>query len=157
MLRRARVKRTRQGTYRLELPPEERQVIGSLLGQLRQLLSSEEVTDDRLRRLFPPAYADDAEADEEYQRLMRDELVASRMAAVEAVERSIDASVLDAEQVTAWMAALNAVRLVLGTMLDLSEDFDLGALGPDDPDVESYVLYSYLSMLLEEMVRASGS
>ena len=43
---------------------------------------------DRPRRLFPPAYADDAEADDEYRRLMREELLEGKLAALRVVEES---------------------------------------------------------------------
>jgi hypothetical protein len=152
VLRRWRVKRTRSGTYRLELPPEERQVVRSLLGQLRQLLESGE-TDQRVRRLFPTAYADDPEKDEEYQRLMRDDLVASRVEGIAMVEASLDATVLTEDQLVAWTSSVNGVRLVLGTMLDISEETDLDDVAPDDPELEAYVLYAYLTQLLDEMVK----
>jgi hypothetical protein len=152
VLRRWRVKRTRSGTYRLELPAEERQVVRSLLGQLRQLLESGE-TDQRVRRLFPTAYADDPEKDEEYQRLMRDDLVASRVEGIAMVEASLDATVLTEDQLVAWTSSVNGVRLVLGTMLDISEETDLDDVAPDDPELEAYVLYAYLTQLLDEMVK----
>jgi hypothetical protein len=155
-MRRHRVKRTRQGTYKIDLPAEERRVVRSLLDQLRQLLS-EDIPDERLRRLFPTAYATDEEADREYQRLMRDELVASRLASIESVSETLDANVLQEQELHAWMASVNAIRLVLGTLLDITEDHDLGNVSPDDEDIETYVLYSYLSALLDEMVTALAS
>lgn len=153
MLRRWRVKRTRQGMFRLELPPAEREVVRSLLGQLRQLLESGEA-DERVRRLFPTAYADDPEKDEEYQRLMREDLVASRVAGLATAEASLEASVLSEDELVAWMSSVNGVRLVLGTMLDISEETDLDDVERDDPNLEAYVLYTYLTQLLDEMVQA---
>ena len=44
------------------------------------------------------------------------------MASVDAVEASVDADMLDADQLTAWMQAVNALRLILGTMLEITED-----------------------------------
>src|SRR4051794_891421 len=87
-LDRRRVKRTRSGRFHLRLPPEERDVLRSLPGQLRELLMTD---DPSLRRLFPPAYVDDPEHEEEYRRLMADDLVAGRQAALDIVEETIDA------------------------------------------------------------------
>jgi hypothetical protein len=151
---RGRVRRTRKGLYRLDMPEAERAVLRRLLPQLRSLLSEEAPADDRSRRLFPPAYTDDDAADAEYQRLMREDLVASHLAAVDTVEASLDLSELTEEQLVAWMSAVNSVRLVLGTMLDVSEEIDIGQLPDETPDVESYALYAYLSNLLGEMVDA---
>jgi hypothetical protein len=153
VLRRWRVKRNRQGAFKLELPSEERAVVRSLLSQLRQLLEGGEA-DQRVRRLFPTAYAQDPVADEEFQRLMRDELVASRLEGIAMVEASLDATVVTEDQLVAWMSSVNGVRLVLGTMLDISEDLDLDDVVPDDPQLEAYVLYAYLTQFLDEMVRA---
>ncbi len=168
MLRRYRVKRTRKGTIKLDLPAEERDALRSLFAQLRQLLTEAEepeggeaaaadrpADDDRARRLFPTAYASDPSADAEYQRLMRSELVASRLEALDLVEASLDAGELSPEQLDSWMASVNAVRLVLGTLLDVAEDDRLDRISPSDPDFEGRVLYGYLSMLLDEMVDAA--
>jgi hypothetical protein len=153
VLRRSRVRRTRHGTYRIELPPDERRVLRSLLDQLRELLTSG-APDDRRRRLYPTAYAGDAGAEEEYQSFMREELSSSRLAAIDAAAATLDETELTAEQLDAWMGSVNAVRLVLGTMLDVTEDLDMNTVSPDDPEIETYVLYSYLSFLLEELIRA---
>ena len=75
-----------------------------------------------MRRLYPAAYAEDPELEDEYQRLTQEELRSGRLASVDAVEASVDAEVLDAEQLTAWMQAVNSLRLVLGTMLDITDD-----------------------------------
>ena len=83
---------------------------------------------------------------------MREELIASRVAAIEQVEATLDAKELDEAQLLGWMQSVNAVRLVLGTMLDVSEDDTIDHLAEDDPDVHNYALYGYLSGLLDEMV-----
>ena len=69
----------------------------------------------------PPA--DDAEADAEYQRLMREELVASRLAGIATVDAALQMP--DPSTRRRWsrsMQAINGLRLVLGTMLDVGED-----------------------------------
>ena len=155
MLRKRRVRRTRSGAYRLDLPAEERDVLRSLLPQLRTLLEAPP-DDPRVRRLYPTAFPDDPEKEAEYQRYMREELVASRSAAIEAVEATLDARELDEAQAQAWMSSVNSVRLVLGTLLDVSEELEIDALPDDDPDIQTYALYAYLSLLLEELVAAVG-
>ena len=154
LFRRSRIRRTRRGTYRVELPEEERDLLRRLLPQLRLLLTEEDPGDGRTRRLHPPAYTDDDEADADFQRLMREDLVASRVAALEAVEASVDATELDEQQLMSWLGAVNNLRLVLGTLLDVSDDAEIGELPDETPDVETYALYAYLSSLLGEMVDA---
>jgi hypothetical protein len=153
LFRHARVRRTRRGTYRLDLPPAERALLRRLLPELRGLLTEPD-PDGRTRRLYPTAYADDEAAEEEFHRLTRDELVTSRLAALDAVEATLDATELDEAQLSAWMGSVNSVRLVLGTLLDVSEHVDIRGGPEEEPDVETYALYSYLSGLLEEIVGA---
>jgi hypothetical protein len=151
LFRRGRVRRTRDGAYAVHLPEPERQLLGSLADQLRELLS--ETTDDpTVRRLFPTAYNQDPERDREYQQLVRDELLEARLAALDTVEATLEADQLDEEQLSAWLTALNDLRLVLGTRLDVTED--LRDVEADDPDAPAYAVYEYLGFLLGDVVDA---
>ena len=142
----------RKGKFLLRLPEGERELLLQLLGELRTLLKLGP-EDPRLRRLYPAAYAEDEEKEEEYRRLTHEELSSGRLAALDTVEQTIEAEKLTPDQLTAWMHAVNALRLVLGTMLDVNED-DPFAVDPDDPDAREYMLYGYLGLLLEEIVQA---
>lgn len=151
LFRRRRVERTPAGTYRLHLPEPERELLGNLVEQLRDLLM--ETTDDpSVRRLFPTAYNTDPERDREYQQLVRDELLERRLAALGTVDATVSADELDLEQTSAWLSALNDLRLVLGTRLDVGEE--LIEVEADDPDAPAYAVYEYLAFLLTEVVDA---
>jgi hypothetical protein len=143
----------RQGSYVLQLDERERQLIRQLLGELRALLSLG-ADDPRLRRLYPAAYADDAEKEDEYRLLTHEELKSGRLANIDVVEESVDAERLSDEQLTAWMQAINSLRLVLGTMLDLTDDDQELTFDPDDPEARTQALYGYLGGLLDEIVDA---
>jgi len=149
--------------FRINLEFEERDLIHRLMGEFRTLLHLPG-DDSRLVRLFPTAYhqACDREMDEEYQRLMREELVASRLKGLELIEDFLatpDGGTprLSEGQMAAFLQALNGVRLVLGTMLDVSEDHDIGEIGDDHPLAGEYQLYDFLSWLLDWTVRALQS
>jgi Domain of unknown function (DUF2017) len=142
----------RRGRYLLRLPEGERELVRQLLGELRTLLALGP-EDPRLRRLYPAAYSDDAEMEDEYRRLTHEELASGRLAAVDTVEATVGADALTLDELTAWMHAVNSLRLVIGTMLDVSED-DPFAVDPDDPDARQFMLYGYLGLLLEEIVQA---
>ena len=157
MARNRLVSRRRDGRYTLRLPDEVRTALGDLLGELRTLLTEEEHrNDDRMRRLFPPAYTDDLDANAEYQRFMRDELITSRVSAIDQVAESISAKELTEAQLMAWMTSVNSVRLVIGTLLDVKEEDDLSQLSPDDPSFGGYLLYGELSIVLEHIIAALG-
>jgi len=151
MFDRDRVKRKGAGRYQIRLRPNERILVGDLVDQLReQLLAS---TDEpSVRRLFPPAYPDDAERDAGYQVLTRDELLESKLAAIEVVEKTLEGNELDDAGMTAWMGTLNSLRLVLGTRLDVDEG--LPTLDADDPLAPAYAVYEYLGWLLSQVVDA---
>jgi hypothetical protein len=146
-----RVRTGRDGGYELRLPDDERTLMRDLVGQLRDLLVA--TTDDpSVRRLFPTAYPEDADRDREYHALVRDELLAGRLDALEVVESTVDAAELDEEQIASWMSALNDLRLVLGTRLDVDEE--LPDLDPADPMAPAYAVYEYLGWLLSQVVDA---
>ncbi len=148
---RRRVERRGRGDYRLRLPAEERDVLRRLPGQLRELLATD---DPSVYRLFPPAYTDDEQAAADYARLMRDELLDGHLRALEVLERTVDAERLDEDELDAWVRALNELRLVLGTRLDVTEEMAAAELDRADPRAPELALYGYLSWLQEEAVAA---
>ena len=70
-------RRRRDGRFEINLDPDERELVRSLLDQLRDLLLAD---DPNLRRLFPVAHADDPEAEATYQELVHGQLIESRFA-----------------------------------------------------------------------------
>ena len=152
MFARRRFEAAGGGSLRLRLPRDERDLLRTLPAQLRSLLE-ESPEDPSLERLFPPAY-DDADSEAEYRRLMRDELLDGRRRALATLEETLESDRLSAEQAQAWLTALNDLRLVLGTRLDVREDELLERLDPADPRAPALGVYAYLSWLQEQLVEA---
>ncbi len=151
------IRRRREPIYRttsgfvLNLDEEQRHLVRRLIGEVRELITTESADDTKMRRLFPPAYTDDEARDSEYQRLMREELVASRLSSIALVDdylASTDARTMTSNDVEAFATSLNAVRLVLGTLLGVSDDAD------DDPQSPDFALYQYLSWLVDSAITA---
>jgi hypothetical protein len=155
-----RVRRTRKGDFEVRLPQEERQLLVALVGSLRAAFDGEGDVraEPALRRLFPPAYADaaDEEAESQYQAMVHDELLASRRAALDVLEATAARDRVDEPELLAWMTAVNQLRLVLGTRLDVSED-DEPFPEPDDPLAPLAEIYHYLGVLLEALIDALES
>jgi hypothetical protein len=142
------------GGWHITLDAEERNLLVRLMGELRALLTGPD-DNELLLRLFPAAYLDDEEKEAEYQRLMREELVTSRLSAIESVTAVLQADpgeLLDEGQTVAFMQSINAVRLVLGTMLGISDDES--ADEAESADSPEHHLYDFLSWLLEWTVRS---
>ena len=154
------VERVGRDKFCINLDLEEVDLIHRLMTELRQLLNEPPADDGRLRRLFPVAYHDpgDRELDEEYQRLMHDELLQSRLKGLDLVDDFMAGGLrhqrLTESDLLAFVQALNSLRLVLGTILDVSEDHDFGEVADDHPLVGEYQLYDFLSWVLDWSVRA---
>ncbi|MCP4962818.1 MAG: DUF2017 family protein [Actinomycetia bacterium] len=154
---RKRVRRTSSGVS-LDIGDDERDLLEHLIPQLRDLLvevSPTGTVDDPVRRLFPTAHTDDPDLDIEYQLSSRDRLLASRLDRLDVVETTVRSDVLTFDQYNSWVAAINDVRLVLGTRLDVSEDDEPPNLDPEDPTAAANAMYHYLGFLLGELLDAS--
>jgi hypothetical protein len=146
------------GGYVLHLDSAHREVLISVLGQLRDMITTGE-GGAALRRLHPPAYHldHDSDAEAEYQRLMAEELVGSRLAALQVVADALASpptTVLDESAITSWLQSVNSLRLVLGTILDVQEDDDSDDLDENHPSMGQVRLYEFLGFLLDATVRA---
>jgi hypothetical protein len=146
------MERAADGGIELRLSPEERRLLVGLAAELRSLLEGE-TGDPSLRRLFPPAYEDEQDEDA-YRALMGAELLDGRREALELLARTAEQERLSAGEADAWLRALNDLRLVLGTRLDVQEDTLLEELRPDDERAAGLAIYGYLSWLQEQLVVA---
>jgi hypothetical protein len=147
--------RGQEGGVELRLSRDERSLLAGLVEELRALLDGAP-GDPSLRRLFPPAY-DEADDERAYRDLMGGELLDGRRAALDLVEQTVDRDRLSAEEADTWLQALNDLRLVLGTRLDVQEDTFLEELRPDDPRGPALAVYGYLSWIQEQLIAALSS
>lgn len=143
------------GRFDLVLSQDHRATLSALLAELDELIEADP-SDPDLRRLSPPAYLEDPDRDLEYQLLAGDELRTARRATIEAVRSSMDRSTLSEEQVWAWLRALNALRVVVGTKLDITDEDDDPVLAPDDPAVPLWAIYDYAGLLQHAIIVALG-
>ncbi|HVC72022.1 MAG TPA: DUF2017 family protein [Acidimicrobiales bacterium] len=146
---RGRFKRDRQGRFRLGLEGPEQQLLAMLPGQALELLESE---DPSTARVFPVAYTDDARAEADYQEMMGAQLLQQHQLSLTTLAATAAAATIEESEIHQWLDAVEVLRLVLGTQLDVSE----GGLEIDDADprIDQFTVYHYLSMLQEEIVQA---
>lgn len=130
-------------------------MLRTLPAQLREVLSEADPgSDPAMRRLFPSAFLDDAEAAAEFDRAVRGDLTAERLRAISTMERTLDAPRLNEEELHAWLAAINDIRLVLGVRLMVTEESVSQDFEGDEGSRQSFALYAYLSHLEEDVVSA---
>ena len=153
MFQQRQIERARSGEIRLRLAPEERRLLQAVLAGVRTRLD-QDPDDDALRRLFPPAYGDDADAEQEYRELVHGTLVEGKREALRLVERTLDRDHLTDDEASAWLGALNDARLVLGTLLDVTEETYAFELDMDVPRGRELAVFAYLTWLQEQLVDA---
>ena len=154
--------RSKGDGFVIDIGNDEAAVVRRLVDELRSLLTDpghDDAGQGLLARLFPVAYPDDDEMEAEYQRLMRDELVQSKLSALDIVDETFGepdggAVALDEGRLLAVMQSINSIRLVLGTMLGVTDDPDNDEVTEQLEDSAEYHLYTYLSWLLDWCVRA---
>jgi len=146
------IRRGADGAVVLDLAAEERALLRELAADLRLLLQ-EEPTDPALQRLFPPAH-DDETLERDFRELTRDGLVSGRERSLDLIVETADRTTLSAEEADGWLRALNDARLVLGTRLDVQEDFDWDELDAGTTHGQQLALYAYLSWIQEQLVEA---
>lgn len=121
--------------------------------------ATEAPEDPALARLFPTAYPDDDEAAADFRRFteraLREGKVASATTALETLRRSGEKVTVSASEASAWLGALNDIRLALGSRLDVTEEShqELAELPDEDPRAATYHVYDWLTFLQESLVQ----
>jgi hypothetical protein len=134
----------------------ERDAVRTFTGQLRVLLTSENPSSDpAVARLFPPALPDDdVLGNLEYEQHHGDELLLSKLEALDTVDRTLDRAELTEDELLAWLGSLNSIRLVVGTRLGVTEESTEKDFSGDERDAEMFQLYGYLTWLQGWVIEA---
>ena len=143
-------RRNGDGSFSVTIPQAEREHVGMLIEDMRELIADQ---DQFTWRLFPNPYPDHEKAADQYAEMIGDELREKHIAALDVVRDTLDAKRLEAEQLNAWMHAVNHVRLVIGTRLDVTEESDFDDFA-DEVDRSLFLTYVYLGYMLEQIVVA---
>ncbi|MCL4434970.1 MAG: DUF2017 domain-containing protein [Actinobacteria bacterium] len=144
-----RIERQRDGTYRVILEDHGRELLAALCIQAKQLIAR---NDPASRRLFPPAHMEGGKAEEEYRQLVGDEIRNGHIEALNILETTASKDCVSAEELEQWLDAVEILRLLLGTQLQITEDMDVDL---DDESLDPRMaLYHYLTWLQDHMVNA---
>lgn len=131
----------------------EREILGRVPDQLRTIVSSEDYLDRSVARLFPPAYHD-REMNAEYQTYARDDIRDQKLLQIKLFEESLESSrnvdphliiELSEEQVDAWIAFSNDMRLCLGVDLGIDSNDWCIRNSENFRHDQRYILYKFLT------------
>jgi Domain of unknown function (DUF2017) len=116
--------------------------------------------DPVLARLLPDAYRDDPESAGEFRRYTEQGLRSGKVAAAQTVLDTLPAGGgrvrLRPEDAQAWLRSLNDVRLAIGTVLGITEDYEdeMEAASWADPRSAYLEVYHWLGYVQDSLVRA---
>jgi len=139
--------RITDGGIAVEMSPEERMFLGDVLPLLAGI--GARGSDPAADRLMVPVYLNDPDANEEWWRLMGQDLDAARQADRAVFSKMVTGEapvVLDLEEADAVLRVLNEVRLALGARLGIEVAAD-----HDELAEESRQVMDYLGWIQEEL------
>lgn len=139
------------GTYDIRLDEVHRDLLRMLASDMRDVVLERDPT---AWRLFPNPYEDDPLQALQYEEMMSDDLREKRLAALQMLEDTADATELNEEEVQQWMTSVNDIRLVLGTRLDVTEESDFEDWPEESREQMMFSVYGLLGYILEEIVVA---
>ena len=115
-----------------------------------------------LARLFPDAYADDQSA-REFRRYTESSLHEKKEQAIVNLLTSLPASGeakidLDLFEIDEWMRAINDLRLALGVVLEIDEDYDarFADVSENDPLFITVHVFYWLGWLQQNLIEYAG-
>jgi hypothetical protein len=154
---RVRPFRRRGDGFSVSLGADERQLLVELARQSRELIGSEDPSSDpAVARLFPAAYRDDPLASLEFETAMGETPRNGKLEALATLERTAEATQLSEDELLAWMGAVNDLRLLLGTRIEITEESTEDDYPEGSPDHDAFGVYAYLTWLEDRILRALG-
>lgn len=141
------------------LETHEVALLHGLLDDVVRLMREDDPAHPVTRRLFPDASPDPATA-ADLRDLIHDDLREAKLAAARAMAETLPADgrvSLDVESAEQWLAALNDVRLTIGTAIGVTEEsYDTDPSADEDAGMHLYHWLTFLQDTLVEAVSAGG-
>jgi hypothetical protein len=144
--------KTVRGGIKVQFSSEERVFLGDVLPMLAGIGTSQ--SDPAAERLRVPVYLDDPEANDEWWRLMGEDLEAARRFDRTVFQRVVAADtpvVLDEDDANAMLRVLNEARLTLGARLGIDVEADHDQISEDGRQVMDYLGWVQEELTIELM------
>jgi hypothetical protein len=125
------------------------------LAQMLNMSGSTQISDDpALARLFPDGYSDDEHSSADFRRFTEQDLRAQKVSALATVRGTLadwtGKAAITNQQAQDWLKAINDLRLVLGTRLEITNEVETD-FEANDPGIH---LYNYLTYLQGTLIDA---
>ncbi len=125
------------------------------LAKMLNMSGSTQISEDpALARLFPDGYSDDEHASADFRRFTEQDLRGQKLSALATVRGTLSGwtgkSSITAQQAQDWLKAINDLRLVLGTRLEINDEAETD-FEADEPGIH---LYNYLTYLQGTLIDA---
>lgn len=137
---------------RMELSPQERTFLGDVLPLLAGIGAPG--SDPAADRLRVPVYLDDPESNQEWWRLMGQDLESGRRSDRAVFDKAVsseDPVVLDTDQANSMLRVLNEARLALGARFGVEVESDHAELPEDSRQVLDYLGWIQEELTIELM------
>lgn len=163
-----RITRTADGRVAVRLATREREILAGLAAELATATASRRLDPDvdapapvldeevqaALARLSPDAVRDDPDASAAFRELTAADLEETRQERFAVLAATIDQIYLDEAQASAWLGAVNDLRLVHGTRLGVTEATGAEPVDESDPDAPNLIVFLWLGWVEEQIVDA---
>jgi hypothetical protein len=145
---------------RMQLEPIEVDLLRNTRDGVRAALAGGDVTDPIVQRLFPRTLDDDDEGDAELRRLLHDDLLAARLAGLDALVDVLDRGTphrghlrvdLRDDEPLLVLGVLNDLRLAIGARIGI-EDLDRREVAEDDPVSYRLAVMDHLAGMQEQLL-----
>ena len=136
------------GNYQVAVSENEKDLIYFISAEVNSFFQKR---GGEASRLFPPAYMDQPEAENEYQTMIHDDLASAHILALETLNKSLAKPEVTENDLVEIMRALNILRLFLGERLNISEDYEDNP-SETDPSYDIWILFQIFGQMLSSII-----
>ena len=136
------------GNYQVVVSGNEKDLISIISAEVNSFIQRR---GGETSRLFPSAYIDQPEAENEYQTMIHDDLVSAHTLALETLNKSLAKPEVMENDLVEMMRALNILRLFLGERLNISEDYE-DSPSETDPSYDIWILFQIFGQMLSSII-----
>lgn len=141
------VRRIEGDRFAIDLDHRVRQV---LLDLKEMAVAHLAVESPATTRIFPVTYQNSPEMELDFQKLTRAPLTDHHQACLDTFANTLFLDELSLDEILAWLGALNNIRFILGSALEIDQDRE--APEKDDPNYEGFVVYDLLTYLQSAII-----